>query len=133
MFNHIVLSGRITADLALRTTQSGLSVCSFTIANETGYGDNKKTHFIPVVAWGQTAEFVCKYFGKGSMIGVEGSLQMRKYEDNEGKSHNAYEVIADKIEFMESKNATSNTAPVAYENPAEEEFAEVDASDDLPF
>ena len=128
MINTVVLSGRLTADPELRKTQSGVSVCSFTIANDTGYGENKRTNFVNIVAWRKAAEIVCDYCGKGSMIGIEGQIQMRKYEDKEGKSHNAFEVVANNVHFMESKKSESNTISA----PADG-FAEVDDSSDHPF
>ena len=81
MFNNVIITGRLTADPELKKTESGLSLCVFTIANEIGYGEKKTTHFISVVAWKNQAEVVAKYFKKGNLIGIEGQLQMHKYKD----------------------------------------------------
>lgn len=107
MFNLVVLSGRLTSDPELKSTNSGLSVCNFTVANDVGYGDNKKTNFVKIVAWRGTAEFICKHFNKGNMIGIEGQLQVRKYQDNDGKDQYSTEVVASNIQFMEKKQDQS--------------------------
>ena len=105
MINLVVLQGRLTSDVELKTTQNGKSVCSFTIANDVGYGDNKKTSFINVIAWRNTAEFVSKYFKKGSPISIEGSLHTRNYEDKTGNKRTAFEVVANNVHFGESKKS----------------------------
>lgn len=124
MFNEVVLSGRLTADPELKTTPTGVFVTSFTIANDVGYGDNKKTNFINIVAWRGTAEFVCKYFKKGNMIGVTGAIQTRKYEDKNGNNRTAFEVVARGVEFMEAKKneAGSEATPVNYDTSNFEQF-----------
>ena len=103
MFNLVVLSGRLTSDAELKKTPNGVSVCSFTIANDFGYGENKKTSFINVVAWRNTAELISKHFGKGNMIGIEGFIQTRKYQDRDGNNRTAFEVVANNVQFIESK------------------------------
>lgn len=105
MINSVVLMGRLTADVVLRTTTSGTSVASFTIAVERNYkqGDEKQADFINIVAWRNTAEFVSKYFHKGDMIAIEGAIQTRKYEDNNGNKRTATEVVADNVSFCGSK------------------------------
>lgn len=130
MFNLVVISGRLTSDVELKTTPNGVSVCTFAIANEVGYGENKKTSFINIVAWRQTAEFVSKYFSKGSMIGIEGSIQTRKYQDQNGNTRTAFEVIANNVQFMESKSAETDTLKEVAKKV--EAFAEIDDVD-LPF
>ena len=133
MFNEVVLSGRLTADPELKTTPSGVMVTSFTIANDVGYGDNKKTNFINIVAWRGTAEFISKYFKKGNMIGIKkGEIQTRKYEDKNGNNRTAFEVVAKEVEFMEFKKSDggSEANPVNYDEPNFEEFGE---DDELPF
>lgn len=107
-FNLVVLTGRITADTELKTTPSGVSVCTFSIAVDRGYGENKQTDFINIVAWRQTAEFVAKYFSKGSMIGIEGSIQTRKYQDKNGNTRTAFEVVANNVQFIESKKTEAD-------------------------
>ena len=131
MFNVVVLSGRLTSDVELKTTPNGVSVCTFSIANEIGYGENKKTSFINIVAWRQTAEFVSKYFKKGSMIGIEGSIQTRKYQDQNGNTRTVFEVIADNVQFMESKNSEAD--PLKEVAQKIDAFAEIGDDVDLPF
>ena len=108
MFNLVVLTGRLTSDVELKSTPNGVSVCSFSIANEVGYGESKKTSFVPVVAWRQTAEFVSKYFQKGAMIGIEGSIQTRKYQDKDGNNRTVFEVVANNVQFVESKKTNDD-------------------------
>lgn len=129
MFNTVILTGRLTANPELRKTTTGVSVVSFTIANDTGYGDNKKTNFINIVAWRQTAEFVVNYFLKGHLIGIEGSIQTRKYTDKDGNNRTVFEVVANNVQFVEGKK--NNDAP--QEDPTDDSFTEFDAGDDLPF
>ena len=135
MFNTVILSGRITANPELKTTPNGVSVCSFTIANEFGYGENKKTSFIPVVAWRGAAEVVAKHFTKGNMIGIEGSVQTRKYQDKDGNNRTAFEVVANNVQFMESKKADSSdeSAPQGFSNANASDFVSVDYDGDIPF
>ena len=128
-FNLVVLTGRLTADTELKVTPSGVNVCSFNIAVDKGYGEKKQTDFIPIVAWRQTAEFVSKYFGKGDAIGIEGSIRTRKYTDKNGNNRTAFEVVANNVQFVESKKSGTN---VNVEVAPEEEFTEID-NGDLPF
>ena len=92
MFNLVVLTGRLTADPELKTTPNGISVTSFSVAVSRPYrsGEEAQTDFINIVAWRQRAEFICKYFTKGSMIGIEGSIQTRKYTDKNGNNRTAF-------------------------------------------
>lgn len=136
--NLVVLTGRLTADAELKTTPNGISVCSFDIAVDSGYGDNKQTNFIKIVAWRGNAEFISKYFSKGSMIGIEGSIQTRKYQDKNGNNRIAFEVVASNAHFLESKR--SNNADIDTGEPTptfsnnENNFADMgDVDDDLPF
>lgn len=137
MFNLVVLTGRLTADTELKTTPNGVSVCSFTIANEVGYGENKKTAFINVVAWRQSAEFVSKHFKKGSMIGIEGSIQTRKYQDRDGNNRTAFEVVANNVQFVDTKSAKPSVDVDADSLQTfadrNSDFVEVVGGDDLPF
>ncbi len=146
MLNTIIIMGRLTADPELRTTSSGLSVSSFTVAVDRRFqrqGEEKQTDFIPVVAWRQQAEFVTKYFSKGQMIAVEGSLQSRRYEDKSGNPRTAYDVVADRISFCGSKaesggsNAGGYGAGAAdttsFSNANAGDFSTVVDDDDLPF
>ena len=135
MFNLVVLTGRLTADAELKTTPNGVSVCTFTIANEVGYGENKKTAFINVVAWRQTAEFVSKHFKKGSMMGIEGSIQTRKYQDRDGNNRTAFEVVAKEVQFVESKKDAKPSVDINASEPTTEQFTDLGnvGADDLPF
>lgn len=106
MLNCAVIMGRLVADPELRTTGSGISVTSFTVAVDRSYqkaGTERQTDFIDVVAWRQTAEFVSRYFHKGSMIAVQGSIQARSYEDKQGIKRKAVEIVADNVSFCGSK------------------------------
>ena len=105
MLNSVIIMGRLTADPELRTTTSGLSVTSFTVAVDRNYksGDERQTDFINCVAWRQTADFVTRFFKKGQMIAVQGSLQVRNYEDKNGNKRTAYDVVADNVSFCGSK------------------------------
>lgn len=132
--NKIILMGRLTRDPELRTTQSGVSVTSFTIAVDRDFkeGGEKKTDFINIVAWRNTAEFVGKYFAKGRMAIVEGRLQMRSWEDRDGKKRVSAEVVADNVYFGDSKREEGSS----YSPPpkaAVTDFSEIGPDDDLPF
>ena len=143
MFNLVVLTGRLTADPELKTTQSGISVTSFSIAVDRRYraGEEKQTDFINIVAWRQSAEFVAKYFKKGSLIGIEGSIKTRKYTDKNGNSRTAFEVVANNVQFVESKrdsavSPSGDSAPAAsFSNAGANDFADLGdvSDDDLPF
>lgn len=135
MFNTVILTGRLTANPELKTTTNGVSVCSFTIANEVGYGDNKKTSFVPIVAWRGAAEVVAKHFTKGNMIGVEGSVQTRKYQDKDGNNRTAFEIVANNVQFMESKKADSDddSAQQSFSTATASDFMNVEYDGDIPF
>lgn len=129
MFNLVVLTGRLTADPELKTTQSGISVTSFSIAVDRRYraGEEKQTDFINIVAWRQSAEFVAKHFRKGNMIGIEGSIQTRKYTDKNGNNKVAFEVIANNVQFVDKKSDSSETPAEAREfsNAGSDDFTEI--------
>ena len=133
MYNKMILVGRMTADPEMKSTPSGVSVCSFSVACDRQFKDkegNRKADFIPCVAWRGLAEFVVKYFQKGSPIGIEGSLETRKYTDKNGNNRTMYEVITDRAFFVGSKERNTSSS----ENAAESEFAaNDDESEDLPF
>lgn len=103
MLNHIVLQGRLTKDPELRYTQSNTPVCSFTIACDRDYGNDKKTDFINCVAWRQGGEFISKYFSKGNMICVSGRLELRDYTDRDGNKRTAAEINVEHGFFCEKK------------------------------
>lgn len=135
-FNLVVLTGRLTANPELKTTPNGVSVCSFDIAVDSGYGDNKQTNFIKIVAWRGSAEFVTKHFQKGNMIGIEGSIQTRKYQDKNGNNRIAFEVVANNIQFVESKKndaEQSQADPLAEFAQNNADFVQISTDGDLPF
>lgn len=125
MINSVILMGRLTADPELRQTQNGTAVTSFTVAVERRF-QREQTDFINVVAWKQTAEFVEKYFKKGAMIALRGSIQTRKYKDKNGNKRTAFEIVADEVSFCGSKADKPQT-------PSNDDFEEIPISDDLPF
>lgn len=118
MINKVILMGRLTADPELRQTTSGISSCRFSIAVDRGYKSRdtgeRLTDFINVVAWRQTAEFICRYFSKGKMIIVEGSLRNNNYTDANSVRHYSMDVQADNVTFGETKAASSNNASDGY-------------------
>ncbi len=102
MLNRVILMGRITHELELKQTPSGVSVLSFSIAVDRNYakqGEDRQTDFINCVAWRQQAEFISRYFGKGRMIAIEGNLRTRSYDDKNGVKHNVTEVFVDSVSF----------------------------------
>ena len=131
MLNKVILMGRLVAAPELKRTSSGLAVTSFILAVDRKYNKEgeKKTDFITIVAWRQTAEFICKYFSKGSAIVICGELQTRSWTDDAGKKHYATEVMAHEVSFAESKKSSEAAAPEAYEPDG---FMAVD-DEDLPF
>ena len=162
MLNVVAIMGRLVADPELRTTPQGTNVCSFRIACDRSFarqGEERKSDFIDVTAWRQTAEFVCKYFQKGSMIAIEGSLQTRQYQDKNGNNRTATEVLALQVSFCGGKAAEkptvrdfdqqtenhvreANTAHSAPQKPqsvpeysqgSADDFSVIDDSEDLPF
>ena len=113
MINNITLMGRLTKDPELRTTQNGVSVTELSIAVDRDYakqGEERITDFFTIVAWRQTADFICRHFHKGEMIAVQGSLQTRKYEDRNGNARTVYEIIAEKASFCGGKGNGNNSA-----------------------
>lgn len=157
MLNVIAIMGRLVADPELRTTPAGHSACSFRIACDRSYvqqGQERQADFIDIVAWRQQADFVSKYFQKGSMIAVEGSLQTRNYQDKNGNNRTAVEVVANNISFAGAKRQDSQSAPSyeqqttshvqqakaaqnipqpAYTQGSMDDFAVISDDDDLPF
>ncbi len=132
MLNRITIMGRMTKDAELRHTNGGASVTSFTVACERDFkaqNGEKETDFIDVVAWRNTAEFANKYLGKGRMIVVEGRLQIREWQDNNGGKRRNAEVVADSIYFADTKSKVSGEEE--YSAPEIEEVEE--DGDDLPF
>ena len=160
MLNVVAIMGRLAADPQLRQTTTGKNVASFRIACDRGRRDangQSQADWLDVVAWDRTAEFVCKYFQKGSLIAIDGRLQSRSYQDKNGNNRTAFEIVANNINFAGPKNSNAggganyqnNSAP-AYQNAAParpaaveaapsysagsaDDFAVIDDSDDLPF
>jgi single-strand DNA-binding protein len=157
MLNVVAIMGRLVANPELRTTTAGHSVCSFRIACDRSYvqqGQQRQADFIDIVAWRQQADFVSKYFQKGSMIAVEGSLQTRQYQDKQGSKRTAVEVVANNISFAGAKRQDSQSVPSyeqqttshiqqakaaqnapqpAYTQGSMDDFAVINDDDDLPF
>ena len=114
MLNRVILMGRLTADPELRKTASDLSVTSFTLAVDRNYGKgaDRQTDFINCFAWRQTAEFISRYFSKGRLMAVEGSLQVRNYVDKNENKRQAVEVLVDQAFFADSKNSAPSSSAV---------------------
>ena len=143
MLNCAVIIGRLTADPELRQTPSSVPVTRFTVAVDRGYakqGEERKADFINVIAWRSTAEFVCKYFNKGSMIAVQGAIETGSYE-KDGVKRYTFEIKADNVSFCGGKNEQSSNEGVAnnatttpnFSSPAVDDFAAMADDDDLPF
>lgn len=145
MLNCAAIMGRLVADPELRTTNTGVQVCSFTVAVDRSFvkaGEERQADFIDVVAWRTTADFVCKYFHRGSMIAVDGTIQTRNYEDKNGNKRKSTEIIANNVNFCGSKSdgaGDSRAVGAAAFQPATS-FATADEGDfkdipdeDLPF
>lgn len=138
MINRVVLVGRITKDPVLRKTPNGTSVVSFTLAvnrniKKEGQPD---ADFINCQAWGKTAEAMEKYTRKGSLIGVDGHIQTRNYDDKDGKRVYVTEVVADSVQFLESKKSDQSAqdeATGALQNDEYVDYAADIQDDDLPF
>lgn len=146
MLNVVAIIGRMVKDPELKTTNSGKSVCSFRIANDSGYKDasgQSQTNWLDVTAWGKTAEFVCKYFPKGALIAIDGRLQTRQYQDKNGNNRTAVEVVAKNVSFCGSKESTSPAQQNAAQRPAgpsqrtqgepDADYALIEDDGDLPF
>ena len=144
-FNKTIIGGRLTADPELKTTPSGVSVATFTVAVNRRYtkeGEQPQADFINCVAWRNTAEFICKNFRKASSICIVGSIQTRSWTDQNGQKRYATEVIADEAYFVDSKAESTGAAPSApaasqyvpaqYQTPAPN-FVDLEDGEDLPF
>lgn len=131
MLNKAILNGRLTKAPELKQTNSGKSVCGFTIAVDRSR-DREKTDFIPIVAWGKTAEFVNKWFGKGDLITIVGRIEVRNYDDKNGNKRTATEIIAEEVLFGGSKSTVQGSENAAQRNLAGLEEVDDDGAD-LPF
>lgn len=145
MLNCVTLMGRLVADPELRTTTTGKSVATFRIAVDRSFqraGEQRQADFITIVAWENTANFVSRYFSKGSMIAIQGSIQTRQYEDANGNKRTAVEVVAREVSFCGSKaetgtNVAATVSPAApapaYQTAVPTDFEEIADDEDLPF
>ena len=118
--NKVVLVGRLARDPELRTTQSGTSVVSFTVACDRRFarqGEERQADFISCVAWNKTAEFISRYFTKGMRIALDGRIQTRSYDDQNGNKRYITEVVAEDVEFAQSKNEGGGYQPAAFDAP----------------
>lgn len=109
MYNRVILMGRLVRDPELRTTQSGISMCRFSVAVDRRFakqGEERQADFFDVTVWRQTAEFVCKYFSKGKLIHIEGVLQNNNYTDKDGVKHYTNIVIGEQVSFCGDKSGT---------------------------
>lgn len=120
-FNKVILMGRLTADPELKQTNGGTSVTNFTIAVDRKYSkvEEKQADFPTIIAWRQTAEFICKYFGKGSAILIEGELQTRSWTDQQGNKRYATEVVAHEVSFCEAKKNSETNDTTQNQNAAQ--------------
>ena len=152
MINRVIYVGRITKDPVLRKTANGVSVTSFTVACTRRFKQEgqPEADFINTVAWNKTADIVAQYTHKGSLVGVEGRIQTRSYDDQSGKRVYVTEVVADSVQFLESKSAAASNANAyvpeqgsnhGYQSDNDQSYSNdftssstLDiASDDLPF
>lgn len=152
MLNIVAIMGRLVADPELRTTPAGVNVCQFRIACDRNFarqGEQRQADFVDIVAWRAQADFVCKYFSKGSLIAINGRIQTRNYQDKNGNNRTAFAVVAENINFGGSKGTNSakvddggEAAPRSEAWPKADppanyggvdDFAVIDDNDDLPF
>ena len=149
-FNKVILGGRLTADPELKTTQSGIAVVSFSVAVNRRYtknsGQQSETDFFNVTAWRQTAEFVSRYFKKGSSICVVGTIQNSKWTDQQGATRYRTDIVADEVMFVDSRSESGSSfmgedsdafggSTPSFSTPAgaAPKFEEIKTDDDLPF
>lgn len=137
MLNRVILIGRLTRDPELRYTPAGVAVTQFTLAvdrpfkNESG---EREADFIPVVSWRQLAETCANYLRKGRLTAVEGRIQVRNYENNEGRRVYVTEVVADNVRFLEGNRDNTKQAGNAPNDPFQDDGKPIDISaNDLPF
>lgn len=143
MLNRAIVMGRLTDNPELRHTASNIPVTTFTLAVDRNFtsGDERVTDFLDIVAWRNNAEFTSKYFTKGQLVCVEGSIQVRSYTDRDGNKRRAWEIVCDRAYFAEGRReggasvrSNSEAAAPAINNAGSNEFAEFeDNGDDLPF
>ena len=134
--NVCILMGRMTADPELKKTPSGVSVTSFSIAVQRSYvakGEERQSDFIDVVAWRNTADFICKYFRKGQMIAVQGSIQTRSSQDKQGNKRKAVEVLIDKADFCGDKKTEPMPHFNGFSQGSADDFPTISDDEDMPF
>lgn len=133
-FNKVIIGGRLTADPELKQTQGGHSVVSFSVAvnRRTKPGEEQKSDFFNVTAWRQTADFVSRYFHKGSSICIVGVLQTSTWQDQNGQKHYRTDIVADEVMFVDSKSE-NQSAPSFIPGAITPNFEEIKTDDDLPF
>lgn len=134
MLNVIAVMGRVVADPELRKTTTGISTTTFTIACDRNFvksGSERQTDFFDIVAWRQSAEFASKYFKKGQLVAVNGSLHTRSYEDKNGNKRKVYEIVADHLHFAESRRSGDIAEKNTDDNT--QDFRVIDEAEDLPF
>lgn len=132
--NKVIIGGRLTSEPELKTTQSGISVASFSVAvnRKTKQGEEQKSDFFNVTAWRQTADFVARYFHKGSSICIVGVLQNSSWTDQNGQKHYRTDIVADEVMFVDSKSDGNQAAP-SFTNTPTPKFEEISTDGDLPF
>jgi len=133
--NRVLLIGRLTADPELRHTTSDIPVASFSVAvnRRTRSGEQSQADFIDIVAWRQLAEFVTRFFKKGSPIFVSGSLQLRTWKDSQGNNRRTFEVVADDLQFVESRRDSQGSSENTFRNAPVSDFEEIGPDEELPF
>lgn len=139
MLNKVVLMGRLTDNPELRHTSNDVALATFTLAVERNFrsGDERVTDFLDIVCWRSTAEYVSKYFVKGQLVAVEGSIQVRSYTDKNGNNRRAWDIVASQVYFAEGRRDRGANDADAYNtainNTSSDDFTEFDSEDDLPF
>lgn len=132
-FNKVIIGGRLTSEPEQKTTQSGIAVTSFSVAvnRKTKQGEEQKTDFFNVTAWRQTAEFVARYFHKGSSICIVGVLQNSTWQDQNGQKHYRTDIVADEVLFVDSKSDSGAFSPTP--GAIVPKFEDIPTDGDLPF
>lgn len=147
MINNVTLTGRITKDLEKHQTNKGTSVVNFSLSVDRRFKDsngNREADFISIQAWGMTADLLCKYCGKGSLIGIEGRIQTRNYENNQGQRVYVTEVVAENVTFLDSKKNNDQSQQGGYQSngyqndnyqqqPFDSALPFDNSADDVPF
>jgi single-strand DNA-binding protein len=109
--NRVMIIGRLVRDPELRYTQSGTAVCNFSIANGRKFKDNEETSFFSVIAWGKLGELICQYQKKGLLIGIEGRLQQRSWENDKGEKRSTVEIVAENAQFLTPRDSDAQEMP----------------------